>query len=79
MEKLLVSLKDNVSGLFDQPGLVQNVEEAKRVISQLVANNQKFADICSDYSLYALGTMNIATGEIKPNFEFLFNAVDFKK
>lgn len=80
MKKIIFSIKDNVTGNFDDPFFMTNRAEAVRALKAGVnsAQETKISKFAADLALYEVGEFDIKTGETISKVEFVVNAIDLK-
>lgn len=80
MEKVIFSIKDTVTGEFDDPFFMKNRAEAIRALKAGVNSPQetKISKFAADLALYELGLLETQTGETKSHVDFVCNAIDLK-
>ena len=81
MVKQIYSLKDTVTGEFDDPFFMKNRAEATRALKAAVNSPQetKISKFAGDLCLYELGTFDTQTGEVISKIDFACNAIDLKE
>lgn len=62
----IYSLRDRVSGTYQQPVYSKLLSEVKRSLVYQIQANKDFAFFSKDYELCLLGTFDPATGVITP-------------
>lgn len=81
MEKVIFSIKDTVTGEFDDPFFMKNRAEAIRALKAGVNSPQetKISKFAGDLALYELGSFDTQIGEIEISIDFVCNAIDLKE
>lgn len=79
MKLNIYSVKDVIVGEMGNPFYLNNDEQAKRSFKQAINNDQSQIGInYTDMQLYRLGEINMVTGEIVSNVEFIMSGPEAK-
>lgn len=72
----IMCLKDTITGEYGAPGLVHNIEEAKRQVQLLYKGSKSFQPMTKDYQLIILGDYDNESGVIVSHVDFICNCID---
>ena len=80
MKLKLYSVRDIVTGEFDQPTMMHNDEQAKRSLANAVnsANNLAATNF-ADLQLFKIGEIDTETGEIASKVEMIATGISLKR